>query len=220
MTIALETDSIEVIEEQVITKIFKVKIGNQLITLDAKQASQLYLQLKKKFRKEEEFAEKFGKILEEASKIGFEKYEDTFIPVGYKHFATEESISRKDVTSIHYYHYFKNARGEYGFLIKNGTTKPFAKLGRINDASSNLGKIIKGMPKDRSTRKSYFVSNGINTNNQRVKACMDILVLEGYLTKKMDMKTKIDSYRVTEKIKELEFDDNIEPLKVQVAPTQ
>ena len=42
--------------------------------------------------------------------------------------------------------------------------------------------------------------------------------MENYL-EKIQTNNRITSYRVTEKTKELEFDDNIEPLKAQMTPT-
>lgn len=218
MTIALETDSIEVIEEQVITKIFKVRLGNQIITLDDKQASALYQQLKQKFQSYEQ-SQKINTILKKASKLGYIQYENTLIPVGFECIGIKQSQSR-DGKSTHNYHYFKNKRNEYGYLIKNGNTRPFVRLGNVNDRKSSIAQILRVSPKNNSFKKSYYVKNNVTINNQTVKAIVDILTLEGYLEIVGDTTAGILSYRVTNKVKELEIDDNIEPLKVQVAPTR
>lgn len=214
----METDSIEVIEEQVITKIFKVRLGNQTITLDDRQASVLYQQLKEKFQKEEQ-SQKINMILEKSSKLGYVKYENTFIPVGFERIGIKQSQSR-DGKSTHNYHYFKNKRDEYGYLIKNGITKPFVRLGNINDNKSSIGQILSISPKNIMFKKSYYVKNKVTINNQTVKATVDILTIEGYLKIVGDASAGILSYCVTKKIEELEFDNNIEPLKVQVSPTR
>lgn len=213
----METDSIEVIEEQVVTKIFKVRLGNQLITLDDKQASVLYNQLKEKFQKEEQSL-KLNSIAQKASALGYIPYEDTLIPVGYKPIAVRESNPRNG-KSVHHYHYFKDSKGNFGFLIKNGMTKPFARIGKIEDPNSILWKVLHTCPKTKPITKSYFVNKGLVNNNQRMKAIMDILLLEGYLKERKIPNSKIINYLVTQKIEELEFENSIEPLKVQNSPT-
>ena len=223
LTITLETDSIQVIEEQVITKIFKVKVGNQTMTLDDRQASVLYEQLKEKYQAEEELQKekqslKINTLVQKASKLGYIQYEDTIIPVGFERIGIKESQSR-DGKSVHNYHYFKNKRNEYGYLIKNGDTKPFVRLGKVDDDELPMGKILHISPRDSQFKKSYYVKNKVTVNNQTIKAVVDILTLEGYLKIVGNKTAGILSYCVTKKIEELEFDNNIEPLKVQMTPT-
>lgn len=212
----MEPDSIEVIEEQVITKIFKVRLGTQTVTLDDSQAFVLYQQLKQKFQKQD--MSKSDENTTKSNVLGNNDYEGIRIPTDYKWFATKKSQLRIG-KSTHKYHYFRNSRNEYGFLIKNGITKPFVRLGSVNDNNSPIGKIIRASPQDKTFKKSFYVkSKEITINNQTIKAVVDILELEGFLKVVGNTNSTILSYRVTKK--GLEIDDNIEPLKVQLPPTQ
>jgi len=218
LKIALETDSIEVTEEQVVTKIFKVRLGNEVSRLSVAQFDKLYLEMKK--IKEGQFTkDDVAEMIQKASKLGYISYKDMLIPVGFENIGIKKSKSR-DGTSIHYYHYFKNRKNDYGYLIKNGSTKSFVRLGNINFSKSSIGRILCISPKGTTFKKSFYVKNRVTINNQTVKAIVDILVLEGYFAIVGNVNAVILSYRVTNKVRELEFEDNIEPLKVQMAPTR
>jgi len=215
--IALESDSIEVIEEQVVTKIFKVRLGKQIITLDDGQAFVLYQQLKQKFHNGAQIPKsKFNEIINKSKEFGYTSYNGSLIPPNYKWFASKKSQPRIGKTP-HQYHYFKNIKNEYGFLIKNGITKPFVKLGNIANSESPIGKILGISPKDKPFMKSFYVKSHVTINNQAIKAIVDILEFEGFLKIVGNKNAKILSYRVTNK--GLEFENSIEPLKVQNSPT-
>lgn len=217
MRTALESDSIEVIEEQVVTKIFKVRLGKQIITLDDGQAFVLYQQLKQKFHNGSQGAlSKFNEVINKPREFGYNSYEGALIPANYKWFSSKKSQLRIGKTAQQY-HYFKNPKNEYGFLIKNGVTKPFVKLGSIDDPDSPLSEILRVSPKGTPFKKSFYVKKHVSISNQAIKAIVDILELEGFLEVVGNKNSAILSYRVTNK--GLEFENSIEPLKVQNSPT-
>lgn len=204
-------------EKQKITHVYEVEIGNQTHELDNMQLERLYSKIKSIMDRRLKQT-KIDDIIQKSEKLGYVEYEDSLIPVGYKQFAVIKSQPRNG-KPIHHYHYFKDNKNNYGFIIKNGITTAFARLGNINDSESHIGKTIRAIPTNKNIMKSFIPNNRLVTNNQKGKAVFDILILEGFLQKVSDADAHVESYRVTNKVKELEFDDNIEPLKVQVAPT-
>ncbi|QLH07268.1 hypothetical protein [Nitrosopumilus ureiphilus] len=200
---------------------FTIRFGDRRIDIYDDEVKELYQQLKKKFEYEEKLQHetKIDKLIRRSTTLGYVEYEDTLIPVGYKLISIKES-NPKNGKSIHYYHYFKDSRGNFGFLIKNGMTKPFAKIGKIEDPNSILWKVLHVFPTTKSIPKSFFVNKGVVSNNQRIKAIIDVLLLEGYLREKRKPNSKIIHYLVTQKVNELEFENSIEPLKVQNSPTR
>lgn len=79
------------------------------------------------------------------------------------------------------YVYYKHPLGTYGFQIENHRTQPFTSLGKISDPESPIGGFLRAIPSNTNVDKLWFRKNGVQTNNQVIKALIDILEYEKYL---------------------------------------
>lgn len=151
---------------------------------------------------------------------------DRVLPIGYEEIGRQKPDPKyhgKDSTYV----YGKNKEGVYGFRIINGKMSHFHEVGRLNDDGSIINKVLRIIPYEFVNRKQIWESvnhtYNIRLNGQHMKAVLDILEIEGYITTKFVYepgKGKIKFYaRTNKRFNELGVESKMSK-QLMLPPTQ
>ena len=96
-----------------------------------------------------------------------------------------------------------NSTLEYGYKIVNGEESDFRNVGTLKDSQSLIGSFARRAIREGEFTKSEFMEK-YSMNGTRLKAVLDILEIEEYLTAKTENRGKklARVYRVTRKLSE------------------
>jgi hypothetical protein len=130
-------------------------------------------------------------IINNGSSINEVRDESTFlnkfVPEGYELIDQKESAKLIKGLKGKYYYYYNKENKTYFALVSRGGSKPNRiVLGSLHDHSSTLYQVLEKIPKDKPFHKADLNSllpAKIVENRQPIKAALDILEKEGFVTR-------------------------------------
>lgn len=99
------------------------------------------------------------------------------VPTGYTLLTKSFSQPRNGSPPLTYA-YYKDAAGNFGYQIEEGSATSFFRLGKISDPLSTIGRFLRKIPTDAYLSKTTMQKEKIFSNTQTMKALLDILEME------------------------------------------
>lgn len=144
------------------------------------------------------------------------------VPPGFI-YAGKRNTQPRNGSGEHFFVYYKDDNGNFGFIAENQKHHSFTNLGRIDNPNSVVGRFytfLKSIPKNTPVKRQDVQKVILNSTYQ--KAIFDIFDIEKLLTTALlpeDRRKGIEYYK-TEKFEGLRVDNNHGfPQEVQVSPS-